>query len=107
MTVSDLRTLLQAGTPGEWFVRDNILRATYGDSVIGLGSVMSEANATLLVALHNAAEALLAVVEAAQYLVRPSPDESPAEVCPSCGTYGVGELREALAHLAAGGTEGT
>ena len=46
---------------------------------------------------------LLAVVEAAQYLVAPSRYESPAEVCQACGTYGVGELRDALTAL--GGRE--
>ena len=41
-------------------------------------------------------EAARTVVAAAMYLLSPSQNESPAEVCPQCGTFGVGELRDAL-----------
>jgi len=39
------------------------------------------------------------VIEAARYLISKPMHENPSEVCTECGTYGVGELREALAEL--------
>lgn len=40
-----------------------------------------------------------AVISAAEYLVWPPKTESPSEVCPECGTYGYGELRDAFKAL--------
>ena len=53
----------------------------------------------VIVELESELERHKAVVGAAKYLIHPSKNESPSEVCPECKTYGVGELREALTAL--------
>ena len=53
-----------------------------------------------LVAHYQSKLALMeSVVERARYLCYPSKHESPSEVCHECGTYGYGELRDALHKL--------
>ena len=71
MTPAHLRTLLQAGTPGPWEIGD--LTPQHNDVALVRGiqirgaykAVACRDDAALLVALHNHAEALLEVVEAA------------------------------------------
>lgn len=74
MTPADLRTLLNAGTPGVWKVKQDILFCGGKASISAKDELLAilefskrdQSDAALIVALHNAAPALLDVVEAAQ-----------------------------------------
>ena len=131
-TLTHLRTLLQAGTPGELRARlSHALKqckvgfqynvpdadrcilcewyavkmngGTCGSDVNGKHLLLSEldANATLLVALHNAAPALLDVVEAAQELI------APYHTASGGGSPQTQKVVDALARLAVVVREGT
>jgi len=82
------------------FVPDNILKCQV---CLSQGLLLGECSHSdlrkKLSDLEKVNELRDKVIERARYLVWPLKNESPSEVCPECGTYGVGELRDAFKDL--------